>query len=540
MTEKLPKYKIMKRNHRHCGLIKVYRIKALRDFGNVKKGDLGGYIESEDNLSHEGTAWIYEDAIVYGNARVYEDAKVLGSAEIDGNAKIFGNATIAGNSMIGGKANIFGNATIGGYSKVFGSAWVYDDAQIYGDTRIAGNLRVFKDILLIGDYSLRGNGHISSLRDFEVFYVNWGDFGRSSISVTWMRNDDKWDVRLMDIDSTYFAKNDDENYLTDDQFIELGYTYDDYTGRMFEFYVSVKNKKNNIRKELERKYDILKDQPHPIIPNVFRIQAARNFGMVRKGDLGGFIQCEKNLSHLGTAWVYDDAVVMDDAVVEDDAKVSGTSIVKEDARVYDNAFVDGKSEISGHSQVFESARVEDSNLDTKARAYGRSRVMDSGLQSFSRVYDNAFVNNSTLSGNCEIYGDSTIDNGYIFESAKVYDNAIVSGPNVTVAGDVKVCEDCHIVTGTTVTGDNILTSYRDFVNFKNPYSYNEYTWVKSSNKIYRNDVGLFLCGASNPNETIEQFREAEKARSFNPELAEKATKALNAFLEMTEKLAKIK
>lgn len=166
--------------------------------------------------------------------------------------------------------------------------------------------------------------------------------------------------------------------------------------------------------------------------------------------------------------------------------------------------------------------------------------MDSGLQSFSRVYDNAFVNNSTLSGNCEIYGDSTIDNGYIFENAKVYDNAVISGPGAIVAGNVKVYEDCHIVTGTTVTGDNVLTSYRDFVNFKNPYSYNAYTWVKNSNKIYRNDNGLFLFGATNPNETIEQFREAEKARSFNPDIAEKAIKALDAFLEMTEKLAEIK
>lgn len=546
--EVMPKYKIMKRNHGRCGLIKVYRIKALRDFGNVKKGDLGGYIESEDNLSHEGTAWIYDDAEVYGDARVYEDAKVLGKAEIDGNAKIFGKATVAGNAMVSGKANIFGNATVGGDSKVFGSAWIYDDAQIYGDIQIDGNLRVCKDVILIGDYSLTGNGNISSLRDFEVFYVNWGDFGRSSISVTWMRNDDKWNVKLMDIDSRYFTENsnnnanyfNDANYLTDDQFIELGYTYDEYTGKMFEFYVSVKNKKNNIRKELERKYDMLKDQPHPLIPNVFRIQAARNFGMVRKGDLGGFIQCEKNLSHLGTAWVYDDAVVMDDAVVEDDAKVSGSSKVTENASVYDNAYVDGKSEISGHSQVFESARVEDSRLDTKARAYGRTKVINSDLQSFSRVYDNAFVKDSTLSGNCEVYGEASIDRGYVFENAKVYDSAVIKGPNVSVAGDVKVCGDCHIAAGTTATGDNTLTSYRDFVNFKNPYSYNEYTWVKNSNKIYRNDPGLFLFGASNPNETIEQFRESEKAGSFNPELAEKAVKALDAFLEMTEKLSEIK
>ena len=31
---------------------KLYRIQSLRSFSNVKEGELGGYIESEDNLSH--------------------------------------------------------------------------------------------------------------------------------------------------------------------------------------------------------------------------------------------------------------------------------------------------------------------------------------------------------------------------------------------------------------------------------------------------------------------------------------------------------
>ena len=38
---------------------KLYRIKALKDFNNVKEGELGGYIESEQNLSQEGNAWVY-------------------------------------------------------------------------------------------------------------------------------------------------------------------------------------------------------------------------------------------------------------------------------------------------------------------------------------------------------------------------------------------------------------------------------------------------------------------------------------------------
>ena len=32
--------------------VKLFRIKALIEFGNVKAGDLGGYIEKEENLSH--------------------------------------------------------------------------------------------------------------------------------------------------------------------------------------------------------------------------------------------------------------------------------------------------------------------------------------------------------------------------------------------------------------------------------------------------------------------------------------------------------
>ena len=47
---------------------KLFRIKALVAFGNVKKGELGGFIEKEDNLSHSGNAWVSGDAQVSGDA----------------------------------------------------------------------------------------------------------------------------------------------------------------------------------------------------------------------------------------------------------------------------------------------------------------------------------------------------------------------------------------------------------------------------------------------------------------------------------------
>lgn len=53
---------------------KLFRIKALVDFGNVKAGDLGGYVEKEENLSHISNAWVYGNAKVYGNAEVCGDA----------------------------------------------------------------------------------------------------------------------------------------------------------------------------------------------------------------------------------------------------------------------------------------------------------------------------------------------------------------------------------------------------------------------------------------------------------------------------------
>ena len=43
----------------------LYRIKALKSFGGIKKGAIGGYVQSEENLSQTGTCWIYDNAKVF-------------------------------------------------------------------------------------------------------------------------------------------------------------------------------------------------------------------------------------------------------------------------------------------------------------------------------------------------------------------------------------------------------------------------------------------------------------------------------------------
>ena len=65
---------------------KLFRIKALISFGNVRAGDMGGYIEKEGNLSQSGNAWVSGDAEVSGNARVSGNAWVYGDARVSGDA----------------------------------------------------------------------------------------------------------------------------------------------------------------------------------------------------------------------------------------------------------------------------------------------------------------------------------------------------------------------------------------------------------------------------------------------------------------------
>ena len=89
---------------------KLFRIKALISFGNVKEGELGGFVEKEENLDQSGDAW------VYGNAWVYGDAWVSGNAEVYGDAMVYGDAWVCGNARVYGNADY---ATVQGFGSEY-------------------------------------------------------------------------------------------------------------------------------------------------------------------------------------------------------------------------------------------------------------------------------------------------------------------------------------------------------------------------------------------------------------------------------------
>jgi len=166
------------------GLV-LHRIRALRDFACVKRGDLGGWVEKESNLATDyNLAWIAGEAKVYGAARVVGDAWVSGNAQVygqaliseeatvDGNARIYGHAMVSDcasvgeNARIYGEARVIGNAQILGFAQVLGEAMasgnaiLREKAKIYGKAKVYGEVNLFGDAEACAEAVIRGKAYI--------------------------------------------------------------------------------------------------------------------------------------------------------------------------------------------------------------------------------------------------------------------------------------------------------------------------------------------------------------------------------------------
>ena len=106
---------------------KLFQIKCTKSFRYANKGDLGGYVEKEENLSQSGDAWVFSNARVFGNARV------------SGDAQVFSNARVFGNTQVYGDAHVYGDARVSDDALVFGNAQVYGDARVSDDARVSNN-----------------------------------------------------------------------------------------------------------------------------------------------------------------------------------------------------------------------------------------------------------------------------------------------------------------------------------------------------------------------------------------------------------------
>ena len=134
----------------------LFRIRALRDFSNVKAGDFGGFVASERNLSQFGDCWIADeacvsgDAVVSGDARVFGCARVCDSALVGDKALVLGNALVCENARVFKRAVVFDNAIVGGHAQV------RDHALVFGNAKLSGFVRVLGEGQVSGNTNLSG------------------------------------------------------------------------------------------------------------------------------------------------------------------------------------------------------------------------------------------------------------------------------------------------------------------------------------------------------------------------------------------------
>ena len=164
----------------------LHRIIAIKDFGEVKKGDKGGFIESEDNLSHYDLCWVADDA------------------------KVHGHAWVSGNAIVEDYADVYNYAMVCENARIRDNAEVFDDAHVHDNAEVCHIARVF------GNAQISGDAVIMKMGDYMVFQNIWS----SGRWFTWTRSNDMWKVGCF--------------YGSGDELIKKAYRDSERSGKCYE------------------------------------------------------------------------------------------------------------------------------------------------------------------------------------------------------------------------------------------------------------------------------------------------------------------
>ena len=148
----------------HPAFPRCHRIRALRDIPavGVKMGDLGGFVESEKNLSQCGNCWIFDSAIamdnawvtgnaqMHGHSQMFDNAKLWDYSQMWDNSQMFGSSLMWDNSQMFDDSQMWGSSRMSGNSKMFDNAKMWDDSQMFGSSRISGDSKMFGNSKLTG------------------------------------------------------------------------------------------------------------------------------------------------------------------------------------------------------------------------------------------------------------------------------------------------------------------------------------------------------------------------------------------------------
>jgi hypothetical protein len=162
----------MIRKYEFTDEILYWRGLTLRRIRSIPHRILGGWIEKESNLSHEGFCWVYDNAKVYDDARVFENARVCGEGNVYGNAVVHENSWVIANARVYCSAEVYGNAVINNYAEVLNCSKVYGTAIIEGNTKVYGTAKietgVFTEGALTYDYLYSDNDLVKPTEELQT------------------------------------------------------------------------------------------------------------------------------------------------------------------------------------------------------------------------------------------------------------------------------------------------------------------------------------------------------------------------------------
>ena len=202
----------------------LYRIRALRSFSDVKEGDLGGYVESESNLSQFDNCWIYDEAKVFGDARVLHNATVHMNAQVYDQAQINDDAFISKNASVCQRALVSGHATITDAAIVSGDAVIHGNAFVGNSAFVDDKAQILKYAIVNGYANIKGDAVVESMKDYMVFQNNW----LSGEPFTYTKSNKLW--------NTFGFHGTSEELLT------YAYKQSKTSGKNYELYVNLVNR----------------------------------------------------------------------------------------------------------------------------------------------------------------------------------------------------------------------------------------------------------------------------------------------------------
>jgi len=397
------------------------RICACHKIGKfVREMDLGGYIESENNLSHEGDCWISAGSKVYNHSWVRDGGFVF--------------ASVLSHSYVSDNA-------VAIYSKLEDSD-LYDSSIVYESS--LSNYLTLDGCTCIFQTEKKGDGIVD------------GFIAKDEIIGLWTHHDSPSNKVAVFNDFIRKERN-----------------------KHFDMGISFRFDKEEILDQAEKagkKYVILySDWDSKYNIKLHRIMACKNFGKVKRADVGGHVESESNLAHDGLCWIGYNATVQNNTVVSENAQVDGRMRwwdelyykqkpsempwyydkvsfldVRDNTKIHGNAVVYGDGYIWGDSEIYENASVTGDNfMISDAKIHGKARVVSTSIYGSIDIRDNAICIASSISDNLsEIRDDwEVIDySEYDKDQSTLYDLHLAHVVGKKEGGDFTY-DDCKKLVG---------------------------------------------------------------------------------------------